>query len=87
MRRVYPVPLHEIRSVDGSAIDSIVRGGSDENRKALAEVYGRHRAEIKALSGVYKREVGMTDGVARDGSTSSVARRNNCRNADCSTPS
>jgi methylmalonyl-CoA mutase len=32
---------------------------------ALEKVYGRHRAEIKALSGVYKREVGMTDGVAR----------------------
>jgi methylmalonyl-CoA mutase len=32
---------------------------------ALEQVYGRHRAEIKALSGVYKREVGMTDGVAR----------------------
>jgi methylmalonyl-CoA mutase len=32
---------------------------------ALEKVYGRHRAEIKALSGVYKREVGMTDAVAR----------------------
>jgi methylmalonyl-CoA mutase len=32
---------------------------------ALEEVYGRHRAEIKALSGVYKREVGMTDAVAQ----------------------
>jgi len=32
---------------------------------ALEQVYGRHRAEIKALSGVYKREVGMTDAVAR----------------------
>jgi methylmalonyl-CoA mutase len=28
-------------------------------------VFGRHRAEIKTLSGVYKREVGMTDAVAR----------------------
>jgi methylmalonyl-CoA mutase len=32
---------------------------------ALEKVYGRHRAEIKSLSGVYKREVGMTDAVAR----------------------
>ena len=32
---------------------------------ALEQVYGRHRAEIKTLSGVYKREVGMTDAVAR----------------------
>jgi len=32
---------------------------------ALERVYGRHRAEIKTLSGVYKREVGMTDAVAR----------------------
>jgi methylmalonyl-CoA mutase len=32
---------------------------------ALEKIYGRHRAEIKALSGVYKREVGMTDAVAR----------------------
>jgi methylmalonyl-CoA mutase len=32
---------------------------------ALETVFGRHRAEIKTLSGVYKREVGMTDAVAR----------------------
>jgi methylmalonyl-CoA mutase len=32
---------------------------------ALETVYGRHRAEIKALSGVYKREVGMTEAVGR----------------------
>src|SRR3982751_70634 len=32
---------------------------------ALEQVFGRHRAEIKTLSGVYKREVGMTDAVAR----------------------
>jgi methylmalonyl-CoA mutase len=32
---------------------------------ALEKIYGRHRAEIKALSGVYKREVGMTDAVVR----------------------
>jgi methylmalonyl-CoA mutase len=32
---------------------------------ALEKVYGRHRAEIKAIAGVYKREVGMTGAVER----------------------
>jgi methylmalonyl-CoA mutase len=32
---------------------------------ALEKVWGRHRAEIKSITGVFKREVGMTDGVAR----------------------
>jgi methylmalonyl-CoA mutase len=32
---------------------------------ALEQVYGRHRAEIRALSGVYKREVGMNEAVGR----------------------
>jgi methylmalonyl-CoA mutase len=33
---------------------------------ALEQVFGRHRAEIKAISGVYKREVGqMSDAVER----------------------
>ncbi|HEY2531183.1 MAG TPA: methylmalonyl-CoA mutase [Xanthobacteraceae bacterium] len=32
---------------------------------ALEQVFGRHRAEIKAISGVYRREVGMTDTVKR----------------------
>jgi methylmalonyl-CoA mutase len=32
---------------------------------ALEQVFGRHQAEIKAISGVYKREVGMTDAVER----------------------
>jgi methylmalonyl-CoA mutase len=32
---------------------------------ALEKVYGRHRAEIKAITGVYKREVGMTGAVKR----------------------
>jgi methylmalonyl-CoA mutase len=32
---------------------------------ALEQVFGRHRAEIKAISGVYRREVGMTDAVER----------------------
>ncbi len=32
---------------------------------ALEQVFGRHRAEIKAISGVYRREAGMTDAVER----------------------
>jgi methylmalonyl-CoA mutase len=32
---------------------------------ALEKVFGRHRAEIKTISGVYQREVGMSDGVER----------------------
>jgi methylmalonyl-CoA mutase len=32
---------------------------------ALEMVFGRHRAEIKAITGVYKREVGMTGAVER----------------------
>ena len=32
---------------------------------ALEQVFGRHRAEIKTISGVYQREVGMTDGIER----------------------
>jgi methylmalonyl-CoA mutase len=32
---------------------------------ALEQVFGRHRAEIKAISGVYRREVGMADAVER----------------------
>ena len=32
---------------------------------ALEKVCGRHRAEIKSITGVYKREVGMTDAVER----------------------
>jgi methylmalonyl-CoA mutase len=32
---------------------------------ALEKVWGRHRAEIKSIFGVFKREVGMTDAVAR----------------------
>jgi methylmalonyl-CoA mutase len=32
---------------------------------ALEKVFGRHRAEIKAISGVYRREVGMADAVER----------------------
>jgi methylmalonyl-CoA mutase len=36
-----------------------------EISSALETVYGRHRAEIKAITGVYKREVGMTGAVER----------------------
>jgi methylmalonyl-CoA mutase len=32
---------------------------------ALEKVFGRHRAEIKTISGVYQREVGMSDSVER----------------------
>src|SRR5204862_5594095 len=32
---------------------------------ALEKAFGRHRAEIKAVSGIYGREVGMSDAVAR----------------------
>jgi methylmalonyl-CoA mutase len=32
---------------------------------ALEKVFGRHRAEIKTISGVYQREVGMSEGVER----------------------
>jgi len=36
-----------------------------EISSALEKVFGRHRAEIKAITGVYKREVGMTEAVER----------------------
>jgi methylmalonyl-CoA mutase len=37
-----------------------------EISSALEKVYGRHRAEIRAITGVYKREVGnMSDAVVR----------------------
>ncbi|MGB7258294.1 MAG: methylmalonyl-CoA mutase, partial [Pseudolabrys sp.] len=36
-----------------------------EISSALEKVFGRHRAVIKAITGVYKREVGMTDAVQR----------------------
>ena len=36
-----------------------------EISSALEQVYGRHRAEIKTISGVYQREVGMSDAVER----------------------
>jgi methylmalonyl-CoA mutase len=36
-----------------------------EISSALEKVFGRHQAEIKAISGVYKQEVGMTGAVER----------------------
>jgi methylmalonyl-CoA mutase len=36
-----------------------------EISSALEKVFGRHRAEIKAITGIYKREVGMTGAVER----------------------
>jgi methylmalonyl-CoA mutase len=36
-----------------------------EISSALEQVFGRHRAEIKSISGVYKREAGMSDAVER----------------------
>jgi methylmalonyl-CoA mutase len=36
-----------------------------EISSALEKVFGRHRAEIKTITGVYKREVGMTGAVKR----------------------
>ncbi len=32
---------------------------------ALEKVFGRHRADIKTISGVYQQEVGMSDGIER----------------------
>jgi methylmalonyl-CoA mutase len=32
---------------------------------ALEQVFGRHQAEIRSISGVYRREVGMTDALER----------------------
>ncbi len=36
-----------------------------EISSALEQVFGRHQAEIKAISGVYRREVGMAESVER----------------------
>jgi methylmalonyl-CoA mutase len=50
----------------GLAIDAArAKATVGEISMALEKVFGRHRAEIKAISGVYKREVGMTDAVER----------------------
>jgi methylmalonyl-CoA mutase len=48
------------------AIDAArARATVGEISAALEKVFGRHRAEIKAISGVYRREVGMADAVER----------------------
>jgi methylmalonyl-CoA mutase len=49
------------------AIDAArVKATVGEISMALEKVFGRHRAEIRAISGVYKREVGtMSDAVTR----------------------
>jgi methylmalonyl-CoA mutase len=48
------------------AIDAArVKATVGEISSALETVFGRHSAEIKAISGVYKRETGMSQGVAR----------------------
>jgi methylmalonyl-CoA mutase len=36
-----------------------------EISSALEQVFGRHRAEIKSIAGVFKREMGMSDAVRR----------------------
>nr|WP_114949162.1 methylmalonyl-CoA mutase [Microvirga calopogonii] len=51
-------------SGDGNLLDLAVKAARakatvGEISDALEKVWGRHRAEIKAISGVYKREVGM----------------------------
>src|SRR5579862_834710 len=61
------------RSADGGngnllalAIDAArAKATVGEISLALEQVFGRHRAEIKAISGVYRREVGMADTVER----------------------
>src|ERR1700730_10336663 len=48
------------------AIDAArVKATVGEISSALEQAFGRHRAEIKTISGVYKREVGMTGAVER----------------------
>jgi len=48
------------------AIDAArARATVGEISSALEDVFGRHQAEIKAISGVYKRETGMSQSVAR----------------------
>jgi methylmalonyl-CoA mutase len=48
------------------AIDAArARATVGEISSALEDVFGRHQAEIKAISGVYKRETGMSQAVAR----------------------
>jgi len=50
----------------GLAIDAArAKATVGEISMALEKVFGRHQAEIKAISGVYKQEVGMTGAVER----------------------
>jgi methylmalonyl-CoA mutase len=59
------------QSGDGNLLDLAVKAARakatvGEISYALEKVWGRHRAEIRAISGVYKREVGqMSDSVER----------------------
>jgi methylmalonyl-CoA mutase len=59
------------RSGEGNLLDLAVKAARakatvGEISEALEKVWGRHRAEIRAISGVYKREVGeMSDSVER----------------------
>ena len=58
-------------AADGNLLDLAVKAARakatvGEISMAMEEVFGRHRAEIKAISGVYKREVGdMNPAVTR----------------------
>lgn len=56
--------LSQAASGEGNLLDLAVKAARakatvGEISDALEKVWGRHRAEIKAISGVYKREVGM----------------------------
>jgi len=56
--------LSQAASTEGNLLDLAVKAARakatvGEISDALEKVWGRHRAEIKAISGVYKREVGM----------------------------
>src|SRR5262249_2842636 len=49
------------RAIDAGRAKATVGEISD----AMEKVFGRHRAEIKAIAGVYKGEAGMSEAVAR----------------------
>jgi len=56
--------LSQAATTEGNLLDLAVKAARakatvGEISDALEKVWGRHRAEIKAISGVYKREVGM----------------------------
>jgi len=48
-------------SVDAARVKATV----GEISAALEQVFGRHRAEIRTISGVFKREAGMVEAIAR----------------------